>query len=982
MRIQFVYLRTALLLSLIVTSSVWAEGIVSLTPVSSTGVSTISGNQIVLQGGGQQVTLEMKISGWDPNLDGVPALGGYQIQTVGFAWFSNIPGSPSVETLSFGTTNEGDGVFVDGARADFVFLGNSIPVPVQFNRADGIRVQGATLAPSGFADDGTVKYGATFIIDVPVGAKGTYIIELDRFFTQLVDQAAIKITPIQIDDAVIAVACQTSADCNDNNACTTDSCDAGTGVCANPPNFDDVMFCCRPSDGVTTALSDGNDCTSDACDASTGIVTHPNLSDGTTCGDATATECDLADSCLSGVCETNLVSTGSACGDGTNTECNLSDTCDGAGGCLSNLVSAGIACGDSSNTDCTAPDSCDGAGVCLANHVADNSVCDDGLFCNVGELCTSGICGGGNSRDCSDSLTCTTDVCDEPGVACVSTLDAGNCLVGGVCFAESDLNPANDCQSCDTAVSTGAFTDLAMGASCDDGDACSGTGRPGIGFDTCDGVGTCFGTPDPQCNDDCPFAIPALEGANLSSNFNRGPDDAEASCQIDSNNDIWFVYTALCGGDVFISTTGSLLLPSNDTVMSVFDECLVNGGVEIACDDDSGVGLQAALVFVAVAGEDYFIRIAGFEQNQGDVVLNVSTVNDCVINGACVIAGGINPANGCEACIPGVSTMDWSPRLEGATCGDPTDTECDSPDACNGSGVCETNPKPDGTACSDDGNECTFDQCSVGLCDHPSRPINTPCGDPSDSECDNPDSCDGNSACRNNFEAVGVACGDAAVDQCDRADICDGTGGCDPNFEPTGTPCDDGDICTETDVCNTDVCAGTPIPIAPMLVQAGVRTFTVAPLPAGSVAPVSLRVTSPTWTCLDKFIDVDGTLVDSPVVQLPNDWGTVAMHGEKIVPDSTYVVEAICGSFTSAGASVDTCTWGDFNCDGDFGITDIVFIIIAAEGKSPAGTLPEATDIWPCVPDGEMTITDIVAAINAVTVDNSYADTGCPLPCP
>ena len=134
-----------------------------------------------------------------------------------------------------------------------------------------------------------------------------------------------------------------------------------------------------------------------------------------------------------------------------------------------------------------------------------------------------------------------------------------------------------------------------------DGNPCTGTGRPGVGDDTCDEFGICAGEEDPECNDDCGFAIEAIEGTTASDNSGAGPDDDEASCQPDSNSDVWFIYTASCDGLVFVNTLGSLLQPSNDPVLSVYDAC---GGNEIACDDDSGVGVQAALNFEGTAGVD------------------------------------------------------------------------------------------------------------------------------------------------------------------------------------------------------------------------------------------------------------------------------------------------------------------------------------------------------------------------------------------
>jgi len=93
---------------------------------------------------------------------------------------------------------------------------------------------------------------------------------------------------------------------------------------------------------------------------------------------------------------------------------------------------------------------------------------------------------------------------------------------------------------------------------------------------------------------------------------------------------------------------------------------------------------------------------------------------------------------------------------------------------------------PDGTACTSDGNVCTLDECdgSNDACQHPAgnsgtglprldggmRPAGglrrhqqrvsgrcqdasgTPCGSPSDTVCDDPDTCDGLGACQPNYD--------------------------------------------------------------------------------------------------------------------------------------------------------------------------------------------------------------------------------------
>ncbi len=981
-------------------------------PVGASGTHVIVGNEIRLTGGGQRVFLELKLSSWapddlgtwqgtlDPTLLGQVCVGGGNDGNPCFRDFDCFGGGACTATRSgpvilaeepctidddcitaFGDPGAAcDTVrglckpgWQDMGRSDFVISGALSLVDTSF---PFIRYGSSVLFGPPATDTGEIFYGGTLALDVPLTAAGSYevLVSASASETFMLNSAGAGIAPVNVTAAVITVICESNADCDDGDACTEDRCEAG-GTCSNTTNYDIAAFCCNPANGTLTALDDGIECTANVC-APDGSVSHPPVPEFTACGDQSNSECDAPDSCnATGSCVDRLVPNGTACGDPTVVDCNGADICDGAGTCLPNIAPAGTACGDGSVTQCDDADTCNATGVCLPNNVATGTVCDDGLFCTVGETCTAGSCGGGAARDCSDGLTCTTDVCDDNTDLCDSTLDANNCLIAGICFAESEFNPVNDCESCDSLTATDAFTVRSDGSVCDDGDPCTGTGRIGIGVDTCT-AGTCAGTPDPECNDDCAFAIEAAAGTTISTMNNGGPDEAEASCQPDSNNDIWFFYAATCNAPVFVSTTGSALVPSNDTVLSILDACPDDGGVEIACDDDSGVDLQSALTFMAVSGQEYFIRVAGFEDNVGSVAVNVSLVDDCLIGNTCYAAGELNPDNACLVCSPDISTTEWTPTAEGSVCGSAVDDECNSPDACNGAGLCETNFKPDGTLCTDDGNDCSMDHCLSGVCAHPPEAEGLACGDPTITECDLSDSCDGMGLCLDNFVPNGAACGDASETQCDAADICDGGGACVDNLVPDGTACDDGDICTGADACQTGACVGTAIPEAPVVVGLGGFSIDVTPLPANAVAPVALRVTSPDWACVDAYIDVDGSLVGAPVIQLPNDWGTINVTGIEISPSSTYDVVAECGTFTSNVGSGDTWLYADYNNDG---VVDFLDITLSVDYFLGDTSLPLVLlDISPCGGDGRVDFRDINATVREF-VEDPYP---CPLPCP
>src|SRR5437763_1875975 len=87
-----------------------------------------------------------------------------------------------------------------------------------------------------------------------------------------------------------------------------------------------------------------------------------------------------------------------------------------------------------------------------------------------------------------------------------------------------------------------------------------------------------------------------------------------------------------------------------------------------------------------------------------------------------------------------------------------------------------------GTACSDDGNPCTLDQCdgSSDACQHPAGHAGTVCRAAAGA-CDAAESCDGTStSCPADAkQPAGTVCR-AAAGACDLAAACDGTSGACP----------------------------------------------------------------------------------------------------------------------------------------------------------------------------------------------------------
>ena len=567
---------------------------------------------------------------------------------------------------------------------------------------------------------------------------------------------------------------------------------------------------------------------------------------------------------------------------------------------------------------------------------------------------------------------------------------------------------------------------------------------PHVGGHTCRLLGTVAlslaligmaGANPAMAGDDCTTATAATVGDNLANNTGADADLAEASCQADSNHDWWFYWTATCDGEVRAHTYGSAFAPTDDTVLSVWDAC---GGTEIACDDDSGTGLHGALKFLAAAGSTYYMRVAGFEDAVGDILLHIEPADDCLIDSICYFAGDLSPTNACMGCVPELSTTAWSIMPKGTVCGDPAMDDCDNPDACNDSGVCESNHKPDGTACTDDGNECSEDYCVSGACTHAAKPVGTTCGDPADTECDNPNTCDAEAVCQENYEAVDTPCGSADDTDCDNPDSCDGagmcllnheadgyactddgndctddvcaTGLCDhPNHEAghpcgdqvtdttcdhpdscdgdglclvnyaeNGTICDDDDACTTgPEACDTGLCVGTLTLEAPLVNARGCRTLEVTPQPAGDIASVALVVTSPDWPCLHKYVGADGMLTDTAFEQPIADWGTVFVIGQDIVPSTEYDVHAECDAYVTDVGSATTHAWGDTNGNTVVNLTDVICVLNAHTNNTYTGCETPDAEMGPCTPDRVINLIDVLDVLDAF-VPIPYP---CPDPC-
>jgi hypothetical protein len=79
------------------------------------------------------------------------------------------------------------------------------------------------------------------------------------------------------------------------------------------------------------------------------------------------------------------------------------------------------------------------------------------------------------NADCDDGVPCTYDWCEG---GCMHALVGGNCLIAGECYGDGQVNPANECQVCDPALSETEWSPRPNGTACAGGTCQEGACQP------------------------------------------------------------------------------------------------------------------------------------------------------------------------------------------------------------------------------------------------------------------------------------------------------------------------------------------------------------------------------------------------------------------------------------------------------------------------------------------------------------------------
>ncbi len=204
-----------------------------------------------------------------------------------------------------------------------------------------------------------------------------------------------------------------------------------------------------PMDGVQLATQDqGTHVVTPA--SSTGILGGVNflaVLSGNTCGNGSLDGGEQCDGSVAGpnaaCCRSDCTfhPVGTSCSDGD--VCNGAETCD-AGVCFGGEE---LECDD--GNECTF-DGCDnGLGGCVNDVLEPGGLpCDQGNLCEPGKTCNLGACQGGTSVNCSDSSSCTDDMCVPATGLCEHVPVVTTDLIEGEKYSlrvgDKDVGDSND----------------------------------------------------------------------------------------------------------------------------------------------------------------------------------------------------------------------------------------------------------------------------------------------------------------------------------------------------------------------------------------------------------------------------------------------------------------------------------------------------------------------------------------------------------
>jgi formylglycine-generating enzyme required for sulfatase activity len=394
--------------------------------------------------------------------------------------------------------------------------------------------------------------------------------------------------------------------CDDQDACTTDHCDAQKGKCTH----------------VTKSCDDSNVCTADGCDPASGCV---NVGVPGGCDDGNL--CTLDDHCQDGQCT------------GDPKDCADDNPC----------------------TD----DLCDPELPQGCYHTHNTNPCVDADPCTLEDFCQNGTCTPGPGKlACNDDDQCTADYC-TPNKGCESAPAPGPCEDGNPCTGNDYCQDGKCLSGSDTCACTEDWQCLKY----DDGDYCNGIWTcdkkqtpSRCAYNATTAV-TCPPSPVPGCKE---YECRPQDGiCKLSTRPDGGPCDDGNGCTMEdkcaSGNCAGKTCAAL--GMNCLNGQCSDCFPSCSARVCGSDGCggsCGTCGVGFECQDPLGLCVFEGLAYVrsgnfkmgcdkavdnACEGDEYpshSVKIKEAELARKEVT--VAEFRACVVGGKCSLPGA---ADGC-----------------------------------------------------------------------------------------------------------------------------------------------------------------------------------------------------------------------------------------------------------------------------------------------------------------------------------------------
>jgi len=279
-----------------------------------------------------------------------------------------------------------------------------------------------------------------------------------------------------------------NVDCTFLSAST--ECGASSGVC-------DIVETCTgssatcPTDLKSTAQcrASAGDCDlAEVCDGVSNACPADAVQPAQTECRASAGVCDVAEVCdgSAKTCPTDSFLPDTTLCRASGGVCDIADYCSGSSASCTVDAKSNAECRASAGV-CDIAESCDGINNnCPTDQFQPSGTsCNDGLFCNVNEVCDgSGSCGGGTSRDCSFYNISAIGICTNNPDNNPWTWDFRNAYTS-TCNENSD-----SCTSGDQTI-TYTCNKATCGAQCDQDSDCI----PKLVGDSCNYGGTCNTNP-------------------------------------------------------------------------------------------------------------------------------------------------------------------------------------------------------------------------------------------------------------------------------------------------------------------------------------------------------------------------------------------------------------------------------------------------------------------------------------------------------